>query len=865
MTVHLSTLSLAGDKGTPTGDGARYTSMVTWWTDQSALNSDLTGQGDQIVLEVYNDFGGDFIDSGAVPIAGATTDPVNNVTIRPAAGQRHNGTWDSGFRLLRTANFSSALSIDQGYTVIEGIQCEGPGNGSTGITITNTSQGVVIDGCLASGGSGGTNASGAGIAVLTSTGVASVVRNCLILNGRAGVNCTTNAARAHVQNNTIINCNTGVRFTGTVPVDTVIQNNMVYGSSAVDYEITTAPTTGSNNASSDATAVGTNSIHDVPSTVFTDFDGGDYSGVQGSVIDDAGANLSGQFATDIIENIRNGWDIGAWNISGASTISFDGGNPIGNISTGTGSASIDLTDGGTRWTGDLAPFDYEEIGSALTGSGLSISSAGALVGDAVAGVYTGVAVRGNDTGANTADSNTFNVTVSVADSITIVEGSPDDNFVYPRDIGGNGAISRTVNYTGSPATLEYRAIKGDDDSTVIVDWTVFDSSPAGGTSALLVDVPARTYPMRLEVRLGDNTSVTATETTTWRIGLRILALGGLNASNYSYADPVAGGEAQVQYRPTWETVPGFTYPTTEGAGEKAAADLLANIFGCSIITVSAGIGGSSLLEEGSSGLDAWESAEGTLYTDLLSAVNVMTGGDNALDMIIYMAAEGDYGLSGTDYTGLNIGRGLNSLFTNLNEDFQTVNGGRVPVVLDSVPAATSGTAIQVQSIRDATLRMVNADPSVVLVDTTSLAVTGDSTLSSASQATFGGQAAAALEASGPVLIGVETNETNDSIILHFDSNLDDSITSYNDLYLRVESNSIEQSFSGWDRTGIRQATVILDAPLTDPTNVGVYLGYGLADSTGADVPLSVNIPLSGSGGNIKLPCHVFSGNLYGIV
>ncbi|MBV2127910.1 fibronectin type III domain-containing protein [Arsukibacterium indicum] len=73
---------------------------------------------------------------------------------------------------------------------------------------------------------------------------------------------------------------------------------------------------------------------------------------------------------------------------------------------------VDLAAG--RYSGTETPFTYSNVGTALTGTGLSITSAGRLQGTATEAAVTGVIMRGTDTATNTANSNAFNVTVNAA-------------------------------------------------------------------------------------------------------------------------------------------------------------------------------------------------------------------------------------------------------------------------------------------------------------------------------------------------------------------------------------------------------------------------------------------------------------------
>lgn len=74
--------------------------------------------------------------------------------------------------------------------------------------------------------------------------------------------------------------------------------------------------------------------------------------------------------------------------------------------------SVNLTTG--RFSGTETPFTFVNTGTLLTGTGLTISSAGLLSGTAAAGSSAAVVVTGTDAALNTAVSNAFRVTVNEA-------------------------------------------------------------------------------------------------------------------------------------------------------------------------------------------------------------------------------------------------------------------------------------------------------------------------------------------------------------------------------------------------------------------------------------------------------------------
>jgi parallel beta-helix repeat protein len=123
-----------------------------------------------------------------------------------------------------------------------------------------------------------------------------------------GIQC---ARTNNVYNNTVYNVGTGIwtADSGTP----LLKNNAVFNTDTADYSGTFS-TSGSNNASEDGTAPGTDIDLSgyTAAQIWTDAANGDFSLVSGSPLYDAGADLSAYFTTDIAGTTRSTWDIGAF-------------------------------------------------------------------------------------------------------------------------------------------------------------------------------------------------------------------------------------------------------------------------------------------------------------------------------------------------------------------------------------------------------------------------------------------------------------------------------------------------------------------------------------------------------------------------
>lgn len=98
---------------------------------------------------------------------------------------------------------------------------------------------------------------------------------------------------------------------------------------------------------------------------------------------------------------------GTWEFysSGTTPIAFSGTIPTLSYAVDE-IVSVDLS---TYFSGSETPFTFANTGTALTGSGLTLSSAGLLSGTYTGTEITGVIVTGTDTATDTAASNAFNI------------------------------------------------------------------------------------------------------------------------------------------------------------------------------------------------------------------------------------------------------------------------------------------------------------------------------------------------------------------------------------------------------------------------------------------------------------------------
>lgn len=115
--------------------------------------------------------------------------------------------------------------------------------------------------------------------------------------------------------------------------------------------------------------------------------------------------------------------------------------------------SVDLSG---YFSGTETPFTFTNTGTTLTGSGLTLSSSGVLSGTYTGTEVSGIIVTGTDTATNTAVSNAFNITTTVAgvSNISIGTNLPTltsaMSMTFTPSSVGTITISDWANNTGTP-------------------------------------------------------------------------------------------------------------------------------------------------------------------------------------------------------------------------------------------------------------------------------------------------------------------------------------------------------------------------------------------------------------------------------
>lgn len=275
-------------------------------------------------------YAGASADTGAT-ISGYTVNASYYVSIYTPNGgtqsilttNRHQGVPSGGTAYTIKPSVSGIITSDY-YTRVDGIEITDWGytSGSRSAIGDNTSpcDYKTISNCLiyTPRNSGATTLYG--IQTTNGSDGCNIFNNIVYGINFSGVTCIgiQCARTSNVYNNTVYNVDTGIYTTDSgTPL---LKNNAVFNTDTADYSGTFS-TLGSNNASQDGTAPGTDIDLSgyTASAIWTDAANGNFSLVSGSPLYDAGTDLSAYFTTDIAGTTRSSWDIGAFEfVSGGS-------------------------------------------------------------------------------------------------------------------------------------------------------------------------------------------------------------------------------------------------------------------------------------------------------------------------------------------------------------------------------------------------------------------------------------------------------------------------------------------------------------------------------------------------------------------
>ena len=325
--------------------GGHYSLMSTW---ESTEQDDLVANDWSHELHCYNDWPSGLDDD--VDVAGWNTSTAsgNTIAIKSATGHKHNGTdVTSGFYTI--ANNWNGRNIDIGvdHFSIDGIGVKTTTSASTAIYANNRANGYVSN-CIVD------------MASAVGTGISGMryIRNCLVYasgtkpSGQAGISGVW-ANTAITSNCTVSNLRVGFSTSTSLAINYHTFENCVAYDCFVDFLENSQefhPTNCTNNASTDSTAPGTNSITGITSADFVDTANDDYRIHPDSDLYNAGTDLSGTFTTDIrgATRVTSNWDIGAYKIDIVTKTLKTSGGDYSSIVTWESTEQTDLVAAGEQ-------------------------------------------------------------------------------------------------------------------------------------------------------------------------------------------------------------------------------------------------------------------------------------------------------------------------------------------------------------------------------------------------------------------------------------------------------------------------------------------------------------------------------------
>lgn len=287
------------------GGGRDYTALAVW---EAATDVDLVTAAQSEVLECYDDA----VFDDNVTLQSATTSADYFRIIRPASGQKHNGTPNSGVRFNSTTDVQ-LIFINENYSQVQDIVGTLTINsGNSRIIFLLSGERASAIGCIAVDGAN----SGAGIVrgFQANVGTAVIVDCISINNDGDGFFFAGDAADdSNTYNCTSVNSG-GYGFNINGNATHTLKNCLASGNTTADFN-GTAGGSSTNNASSDATAPGTSSRTSQTFT-FADTGSDDYhlaasdAGAKGFGTD-LSADSAYAFDDDIDQETISTWSIGA--------------------------------------------------------------------------------------------------------------------------------------------------------------------------------------------------------------------------------------------------------------------------------------------------------------------------------------------------------------------------------------------------------------------------------------------------------------------------------------------------------------------------------------------------------------------------
>ena len=293
------------------GVSRNYTSFATW---EAATDIDLVTGAQSEVLECYDDAAS--FAEGNVTFGGATVNTSYFRIVRPASGNRHDGTPNNGFTIVYTGD-TNGLTLSEQYFCLEDlIYIHNVNSATLRIAIVPTSSNVFVTGMLVKATNAGTG--GARGYQPSNTAQGRYFIDCLAYECKDyGFFFNSGATKIdYAYNCTAYNCGAGFYGFANTGGTVVLTNCLSTANTGADFARSAAGVTmtvtycASEDATADDWGGAGNRISQTFTFVNTATD--DYHlGSADAGAKDYGTDLSGTFDDDIDFVVRTGsWDIG---------------------------------------------------------------------------------------------------------------------------------------------------------------------------------------------------------------------------------------------------------------------------------------------------------------------------------------------------------------------------------------------------------------------------------------------------------------------------------------------------------------------------------------------------------------------------
>ena len=531
--------------------GGDYTTLSAW---EAANQGNLVAADEVRVAECYNDWPGGLND--AVNIDGSTTDATRYMAITVAAGHRHTGKPDTGFRIVRSAAYNAVVLFNDHYCRASWLDVRNTGSeGSTAIR-QNGSNGSNSRASRCIGRTTGTAVYVSAFATLA------YAYQCLAIGSPVGFSGTGTYGTFDMVGSVASGCGTGFVLESPGTTGKRVANCVAYNCTTTFSGTFDAALSG-NNASSSGTMPGSSNVSGITSADFVDAAGHDYHLAGGSALIGMGANLYTLITEDVDGDARpssGAWDIGLDQVvgGGGTVVELAGAGVAVAASSGSLAVSISLAGSAAAAasaSGDLstsATADLAGSASATSNSNgtltLSIPLSASAVAQALAsaGLDLAVALDGSASAQAAAPATlTLNVSLAgsaiaqAASSATLSTlGSADLAGSASATAGATGSLTHVVPLAG--AALTVAAASGNLTHIVPLQGAAASASLATGGLDVAVQLNAAALAQALAsaglsvVSSGlsgsASASADANATLTLRINLEAAAVGNAVAS-----------------------------------------------------------------------------------------------------------------------------------------------------------------------------------------------------------------------------------------------------------------------------------------------------------------------------------------------